>query len=220
MEPRKYVSRSYSLAAGERKTINVVSNWLTVLAANAPFEIGIDDEDPEWISAGIAIATAGYDKIVLYNPSAESIDLTVAFSRQEVRDTRLTVSGVVDIAQTATLDVREVDLRWKSSDGGAITPLGALAYNGTPSVGTLDLVSAAANTSGVIVRTAVLFINYANWAGVLRAGGSMILGLKPTGNASDLFMVLPREVYVPPGKALSVQNIFGSPEFSVTYDIL
>lgn len=96
MQPRKYVSRNYALAAGERKAINVVSNWLTVLAASAAFEIGIDDEDPEWITAGIAIATAGYDKVVLYNPGAENITLTVAFSRQEVRDTRLTVSGIVE----------------------------------------------------------------------------------------------------------------------------
>lgn len=95
MIPRKYVSRTYTLAAGERKTISVVSNWFVVLASSAEFQVGIEQEDPEWITAGIAINTAGYGQIVLYNPGAAANVVQVAFSRQEVRDSRLTVSGVV-----------------------------------------------------------------------------------------------------------------------------
>jgi hypothetical protein len=108
MIPRKYVSRTYTLAAGERKKISVVSDWFVVLAADEEFQVGIDQEDPEWITAGSSINTAGYEQIVLYNPGAVSNVVKVAFSRQEVRDSRLTVSGVVTVKEVAPIEVEQV----------------------------------------------------------------------------------------------------------------
>ena len=97
---RKFKREIYTLGAGERLQLSIVAAWLTILASTKAFEVGIDDEDPQPIEAGLAINTDGYQKVVLRNPHGEAITVDVAFTSSEMRDSRLTASGVVNIAQT------------------------------------------------------------------------------------------------------------------------
>ena len=100
---------------------------------------------------------------------------------------------------------------WKTSDGGAITPLGSSSATLTAS-GTI--VASGANTKGVTIRTAALGTWGGTGQGRLTAGGVAILEGHGTNSA-----VLPREVFVPAGVEIAYTQIAGATSLGITYDI-
>lgn len=102
---------------------------------------------------------------------------------------------------------------WKSSDGGSITPLGASTIAGGYA-GTTELVSAAVNTRGVIIRTLCLAaIGAMN--GHIQVGGVMLLRV-PAANTEK---VMPYEVFVPAGRNIEAVATAGTITVGMTYDI-
>ena len=141
-EPYKVVD--LSMEAGERVTLPVAAAAVTVLEADAAFQIGFDKGDTYHLEAGLEVVTEGFSEVHLENPQASENTLKLAFSIRGVRDARLTVSSSLSIAGASLIsDVDDVAL--------------------TAAVATLV---AAANTS----RKSVLVTNLATNAKAVRVG--------------------------------------------------
>lgn len=109
---------------------------------------------------------------------------------------------------------------WKTSDGGSIGQVGLSVAVVTPAVGTTDIVSAATNVAGIILRTAVISAPGASYHGRVLVDVTMVLGMYQSGTISDTIRELTRELFIPAGRALKVQTVGGAPEFHLSYDIL
>lgn len=101
---------------------------------------------------------------------------------------------------------------WKSSDGGNITPVGASSASLSASG---DIVSAAANTKGVTIRTAMIYATGATAAySYFNAGPAVFL----LGH-NNIPAHLHGEIFVPAGQAVSFTFAGGTATASITYDI-
>lgn len=145
-EPYKVVD--LSMEAGERVTLPVTAAAVTVLGADAAFEIGFDKGDTYHLEAGLEVVTEGFSEVHLQNSQPSENTLRLAFSIKGVRDARLTVSSSLSIAGASLIsDVADVTL--------------------TAAVATLV---AAAKTS----RKSVLVTNLANNAKAVRVGSANV----------------------------------------------
>lgn len=110
-------------------------------------------------------------------------------------------------------------MSWKSSDGGSISTLGELSYSGTAGGG-YDVVTAAANEAGLLLRTALIYSGNVNSHGVILGGSVRILGLETFGSGSPNYVHLERELLIPAGLPLRLHGFAGAPTFYITYDLL
>lgn len=109
---------------------------------------------------------------------------------------------------------------WKSSDGGALHKTGNSAYSASVG-GTVTVVSAAANTKGIILWTGCVAGAADGTHGRVRVGGSPILIMRyiaAGGTPNAVHLAHP--VFIPAGTALDVQSVFGTPDVYLTYDFL
>jgi len=109
---------------------------------------------------------------------------------------------------------------WKSSDGGALHKAGSSSYSGTPA-GVVSVVSAVSNTKGLILWTACITGAADGIAGRVIVGGIPVLIMRYVaagGTPNAVHLAYP--IFIPAGKALDVQGVFGTPEIYLTCDIL
>ena len=210
---RKYHRRIYTIGAGQRVPLSIVASWFTVIASTKAFEVGIDGEDPQPIEPGLALNTNGYQDIVLRNPNAESITVDVAFTSNELRDSRLTASGVIDVRQVGVVDVKQVDEFFKVINGGALRSRGGSSFTGVVS-SISELVSAAGNLFGLVIQTIEIH-NLVAGVGYVRAGGVPIFLSRGVGAYSEN---MGSPIFLPAGTNLDVGG--DGSTINMTYDIL
>ncbi|WOF73811.1 hypothetical protein QMT40_001447 [Parvibaculaceae bacterium PLY_AMNH_Bact1] len=210
---------SFTLADGESVQIPAHAEFMRCLEATAAFEFNIDDGGWQYMAAGISYISddpSGFETFRVRNISGADNTLVLAHGWGELRDDRLTASGTVNVRQTETVNVLETGDRSLSSDGGSITEVGATLYSGTPGAEPgVEVVSAAANTNGVIIRTCCINKDAVGVA-YLKVGTKIVF----IGSSSSWFAEnLTREIKVDAGVSISVVGDGGA-SVVMTYDIL
>lgn len=108
---------------------------------------------------------------------------------------------------------------WKSSDGGSVHKVGSSSYVGSPT-GTQDIVTAAGNTKGVTIWTAMIEAVGDGNKGTLLVGGVPLLAARyVAAGGTPNIAHLPYPVFVPAGVAMSARADAGTPTIVATYEI-
>lgn len=103
---------------------------------------------------------------------------------------------------------------WKTSGGGSIRTLGASKVDADYTADAA-VITAAANTKGMVLRTACLMGVGGSGFGFLKAGGTAILSGPVAGGGE-----LPDEIYIPAGVGVDLVRLAGTLHLGLTYDLL
>lgn len=104
---------------------------------------------------------------------------------------------------------------WKSSDGGTIGVWGSSTISGSYTSGTTTIVSAGANAKGVTLNTMNVVNAGGTAVGWIEVDGVRLLGARLGNETSHL----PREIFVPAGKAVTLVVVSGTVELDGSYTI-
>jgi hypothetical protein len=232
-----YDQRVLTLPPGQTISIPFVGSTVAVLEASNAFAIGVNDDDPRPINAGLKLQPkGGFEKVRVLNPSGSDVTITLGLALGDITDSRLQASGNINVrdpgaggesfadviaAIDASTNADVVAMMQNADDQriGAV-PRGASEASGQIQTTPTMLINPATNTNGAIIRTAVIN-TVGNYGGICR-GTSAPSGYWDKallfGNSDAL--VLPNQVYLSAGEglwALGLANFYG---YSVTWDYL
>ncbi|MGF1609738.1 MAG: hypothetical protein ACFCUQ_10105 [Kiloniellales bacterium] len=146
---RRFATFAGRVPAGDRLDITRPGSYFRLIGGAAGLMVRIDDEPPGDIAVGLGVdCPEPFNRLTFINTTVADIDIEVAFARGRVDDSRLSLSGSVNVATAANLaDVADVALA-----AGVATQI------------------AAANA----VRKELVVSNLAGNAGVMRIGTSNV----------------------------------------------
>lgn len=103
MNPKPfYKAETLVIAAGDSRTVQRVSNFITCLEATADFRIQIDNTPETDFQKGLTFNTdIEFNEVRFVNNGAEELTITIGFGRGGVRDGRLILAGA-SLETTAT----------------------------------------------------------------------------------------------------------------------
>ncbi len=158
-----------------------------------------------------------FENAIISNPHATVINYKIytAPKRMEFQEGRSIEAGPKSI--TGNNGSVNAPL---TTEGGSITPLGGSYSAFSATGGNGEIVSAAANTNGVLVRTAKLIVLSGASAALNSLQGAYNNMILSVANVNTV-EVLEREIYVPPGDPFAWYfNAAATCYVNTTYDIL
>lgn len=99
-----YGSITYTLSAGQERLIAIAGTQIACLAATAEFHIAVDDSSFSPLNAGLTRtleAGQSFQVVRVRNVSGGNNTITLQIGWGDLRDSRLTVSGVVNVSKAA-----------------------------------------------------------------------------------------------------------------------
>lgn len=91
-----YATRVFTIPAGGSAEMVRNANFITVLEANAPFEVSFDNGPRSDLETGLTLRTVSeFHRFELINPGADEIRVKVGLGRGDIRDARLVLSGAI-----------------------------------------------------------------------------------------------------------------------------
>ncbi|WP_420724033.1 hypothetical protein [Hwanghaeella sp. LZ110] len=222
-----YEVREYVLDANGETKEYIPATRFRVLSATGPLAIAFGPTDGfQRIESGLGISTIEpFNMVRIKDISGAQNTILVAYAGSDVADSRLTVTGgqlgvldpvggesfsdIVTALQAVTAAMREATLL-----RAPLTTLDGATYAAANNT-TTEVVSAAANTDGVIVRLAGL--SAASNAAYVTAGGNYLLN--QYSNEPGKKMI--ENVFVPAGNAISISSAgAGSQTTFIWYEVL
>lgn len=115
-----YATRDFSVAPGATVQIVRQARQVACLAASSTFRIAFDDGSESDFEAGLTYSPeAGFTRILIRNPGAQTLTVTLGIGSGSIRDARVTINAGV------TLPVREVSPEILTTGAAIIAATGA-----------------------------------------------------------------------------------------------
>lgn len=111
MNPKPfYKAETLVIAAGDSRTVQRVSNFITCLEATADFRIQIDNTPETDFQKGLTFNTdIEFNEVRFVNNGADELTIRIGFGRGGVRDGRLVLAG-------SYIETREVAKKWQKPE--------------------------------------------------------------------------------------------------------
>lgn len=230
---RRYSTWAGVIPANGEVDIDRVGSYARLLSGDVGLQIRFDDEAPGNMFVGTGIdAAETFRRVTLINTTGADIFVELAIGRGKIDDSRLTVSGIVDVrdpgdnSSFSDLIAKNAEILAMMQNGElqriALGKVGASKASFTAGTTPVTVIDPVTNTSGAIVRTA-------NVAGGRGAAGGISVGTSaPAGWKSNGILlavagtraVLPYPLYLEAGQGLYASANAPSASFGITWDIL
>lgn len=212
-----------SLAAGEERLLDATGVYCSVLGATDPngVEIGFDQEATYFQPQGVTVLTDEAFKMVrVRNVSGAVNFVRIAVGYGDIRDSRLSTSAPVELAQAGGLsllrgDVQEVDaevagqgaltralLSSRTDKRAGLTDMTGAAYFAASGGVVVPVVAAVANVSGAVIRVLSLLSTNGSDAQIQMDGAALFYVTGLAGGGAGHFGA--KDVFVPAGSAVSL----------------
>lgn len=227
-----YKAPPYTLQPGQRVTVQVMGREVAVIEADKDFLIATNDGEPEFITAGLQLSPeGGFHNIVMRNPHPEAINVRLGITDGAIKDNRASVSTVLPVRDPNDLssfsdvivalgDVTAQNaailamLQNKTDQRRGLTDLAGCSFaSQSGALGTVEVVSAAANVSGIRVAMAIAKGVGSVTANVLAGGNSIAHG-------ADSLAEEVRDIVIPSGQALALYSNSTAAYCRVFYEVL
>ncbi len=99
MQSRNAGTNEFTLQPGEAFSLAVHAEYVLIEKASGPVHLSVDEGGRQELTAGFAYYAAGangFSKLEFLNDGAGAITVRIQYGWGELKDTRLTVSGVVE----------------------------------------------------------------------------------------------------------------------------
>jgi hypothetical protein len=94
MEKVSYAALVYKIDPGATVGVEKQSGFIACLNATAPFKIKFDDGSFSDFEAGLTYTPKfGFNRVDLFNPSAQEIEVKLGFGKGSINDARVTISA-------------------------------------------------------------------------------------------------------------------------------
>lgn len=176
-----YDVRSLTLPPGQTISLPFLGTTVAVLAADQAFLIGANDDEPQFITAGLKLSpNGGFSKVRLLNPNGADISVQIGLINGDITDSRLQASGNINvrdpgaggesfadvIAAVGAITNTDVVAMMQNADDQRvpIRELGASFFAGNSvSTSATTLIAPGSNVNGCIIRH-FSFMKAAAWS--------------------------------------------------------
>lgn len=151
------------IAAGESRKISKLGKYITILSnSGADPRIQINGQNGGIVSSGLSIElppSENFDKLEFVNESGASITMQIAISNGKIIDSRTVLSGSVGVkadplnTPLPTVDTQIASLITAINNQKDYVTIGANKLSVYNIGGVSTLLTPAANTTGIIIRT-------------------------------------------------------------------
>lgn len=227
---RRYSTWAGVIPANGEVDIDRVGSYARLLSGDVGLQIRFDDEAPGNLLVGTGIdAAETFRRVTLINTTGADISVELAIGRGKIDDSRLTVSGVVDVRDpgdnSSFSDViasvvsvlamlgNDTDLR------KPVLTLAAATYASVALSSTVTIVPAASNINGVIIRKIVLYATAGGAPRCTCGGNTVAMGYGDAANGIGGNPVSSENLLLPAGQDVVLANT-SSGEIHCWYEVL
>ncbi|KLN61308.1 hypothetical protein WH96_06560 [Kiloniella spongiae] len=161
MSKRRYAVHKVTIGANQSEKVTIRGNVVACIEAPTAFLLGFEDDTPSLFYQGFSVkADEGetFDYIRVENEANAPIEITLAVGFGDIRDSRLSLTGVL---QANVINFPVV----AEKDKPGIVPLGEHSASFTAAGGNFfhNLINPSVNVNGIIIRQ-LSMIAYGNWS--------------------------------------------------------